>query len=155
MFSKHKVNRPFVLRVYYKKSNDVLYTVDEESMKIKEVLSQICLLSGDTIIACMGYDIRGLKFKHQSMKNLIGSATSDYVDITVLRVGDIHANVGASSVLLPQNEFPKIIQHHLYCECGFTTLPQSKDQLDQDLKTYFPNCTHKVSRMALVKVSVV
>ena len=108
-------------------------------MKVKEVLCNIGLLPGDTVIGCMGFDVRGKKYS--DCQNYISQAEANVISITVLRVGD------KFDLIVDRNKnLPNPTQYHIYCECGTTWMPSTEDQAVQYLNALHKSpCTHQTA----------
>ena len=119
-------NHPFTLKVWFRKRPN-LFTVDEKTLKVKEVLCKLPIIPGDTIISCMGYDLRGKTYDYYQN---IFSNHANVIWMTVLRAGDIFEK----HCLDPKNKLQHPTQHHIYCECGLIILPSSEAGLNKAVK---------------------
>lgn len=119
-------NHPFTLKVWFRKRPN-LFTLDEKTLKVKEVKCKMNIFPGDTIISCMGYDLRGKTYADYQK---IISNHANVIWITVLRAEDIFEE----HCLDPKYKLQRPTQHHIYCECGIITLPTNEAGLNYEVK---------------------
>ena len=132
-------NHPFTKEVFFRKRPN-LFTVEEGTLKVKEVFCKLPIHPGDTILSCMGYELRGKTYADYQK---IFDNHANVIWITFLEARDIFEEF----CLNPKRRLQHPTQHLISCECGYITLPRSKKELDKVVKIFQnKTCDHiKVS----------